>query len=80
MGFMSFVKWKTPLGSTTFRWMLNESMPSKSTASDGVPVRVRSPAPWKKVSFVFDKRDFFHDILSCLTIPVVFVLFEYLIG
>ena len=42
---MCFVKWKTPLGSTTFRWMLNDSMPSKSTAGDSVPVRVRPPAP-----------------------------------
>ena len=33
MGFMCFVKWKTPLGSTTFRWMLNDSMPSKCVAS-----------------------------------------------
>ena len=26
---------------------------SKSTASDGVPVRVRSPAPQKKTTFVY---------------------------
>ena len=45
MGFVCFVKWKIPLGSTTFHWIPNKPTLSKSTAGDSVPVRVRSPAP-----------------------------------
>ena len=63
MGFVCFVKWKTPLGSTLFRWIPKKSMPSKSTASDSVPVRVRSPAPRKarpqtgsRFSYCMDRR------------------------
>ena len=45
MGFVCFVKWKIPLGSTTFHWIPNKPTLSKSTGGDTVPVRARPPAP-----------------------------------
>ena len=45
MGFVCFVKWKIPLGSTTFHWIPNKPTLSKSVGGDIVWVRVPLPAP-----------------------------------
>ena len=45
MVLMRFVKWMAPFSASESPRIREKPLRSKSAASDGVPVRVRSPAP-----------------------------------
>ena len=50
MVLMRFVKWMAPFSASESPRIREKPLRSKSAASDGVPVRVRSPAPTKGTS------------------------------
>ena len=47
MVLMRFAKWMVSFSASEYLQIREKPLRSKSTASDGVPVRVRSPAPPK---------------------------------